>query len=266
MTGTDGHFCAGADLTGVEDTEFVRTLGRVLRGLHEAAVPTIAAIEGAALGAGTQLAVACDLRVATYDAQFGIPAAKLGLMVDQWTIDRLTRVAGEGPARAMLLAAEVYRGEAALGFGMVQRLGAPSDAIEWAEQIAAFAPLTIAGHKLGLNGAEDDVYAERLPGRLVERRPAGGHGCVSRATRTRVSRLRDSSLSGRSSGPTRRASRRPRRRRSSRVGAYPTPTRWRTGGSSRPPARTPRRAYRRTPRRHSCTKTAAKSCIAVSPG
>jgi enoyl-CoA hydratase len=80
-------------------------------------------------------------------------------MVDQWTIDRLARVAGEGPARAMLLAAEVYRGEAALGFGMVQRLGAPSDAIEWAEQIASFAPLTIAGHKLGLNGAADDVYA-----------------------------------------------------------------------------------------------------------
>jgi enoyl-CoA hydratase len=118
----------------------------------------MAAVEGAALGAGTQLAVACDLRVATYDSQFGIPAGKLGLMVDQWTVDRLVAVAGESTARAMLLAAEVYRGERAHGIGFVHRLGAPSDAIEWAEAVAALAPLTLQGHKVGLNGADTDAY------------------------------------------------------------------------------------------------------------
>lgn len=158
LTGAHGNFCAGADLTGVEDTDFVRALREVLLGLHGAAVPTIAAVEGAALGAGTQLAVACDMRVATADAQFGIPAAKLGLMVDRWTVDRLVRVAGEGPARAMLLAAEVYRGEAAHGFGLVQRIGSLGDALAWAEQIAALAPLSIRGHKLGLNDAAADDY------------------------------------------------------------------------------------------------------------
>jgi enoyl-CoA hydratase len=160
LTGSAGHFCAGADLTGVEDTEFVRALRQVLLGLHEAAVPTMAAIEGAALGAGTQLAVACDLRIATYDAQFGIPAGKLGLMVDQWTIDRLVAVAGESAARAMLLAAEVYRGETAHRLGFVHRLGAPADARVWAEHIATLAPLTLAGHKIGLNRASDDEYGE----------------------------------------------------------------------------------------------------------
>jgi enoyl-CoA hydratase len=160
LTGTAGHFCAGADLGGVEDTEFVQALRRVLLGLHEAAVPTMAAVEGAALGAGTQLAAACDLRVATYDSQFGIPAGKLGLMVDQWTIDRLVAVAGESAARAMLLAAEVYRGEVAHSLGFVHRLGAPDDAIEWAEQIAALAPLTLRGHKSGLNSASDTTYEE----------------------------------------------------------------------------------------------------------
>jgi enoyl-CoA hydratase len=158
IQGAAGHFCAGADLTGVEDTEFVQLLRRVLLGLHTIPIPTLAAVEGAALGAGTQLAVACDLRMATADAQFGIPAAKLGLMVDQWTVERLTQVAGEGPARAMLLAAEVYRGEAAHAVGMVQRIGTPAEAAEWAEAIASLAPLTIAGHKLGLNGAADDEY------------------------------------------------------------------------------------------------------------
>ncbi len=118
----------------------------------------MAAIEGAALGAGMQLASACDLRVASRDAQFGIPAGKLGLMVDQWTIDRVVAVAGESAARAMLLAAEVYRGEAAYTLGLVHRLGSPSDAVEWAERIAALAPLTLRGHKLGLNSATLDAY------------------------------------------------------------------------------------------------------------
>jgi enoyl-CoA hydratase len=159
LTGSNGHFCAGADLTGVEDTEFVQLLRQVLTALHTSSVPTMAAIEGAALGAGTQLAVACDLRVATYDAQLGIPAGKLGLMVDQWTIDRLVAVAGESTARAMLLAAEVYRGERAHGIGFVHRLGAPAEAIEWAETIAALAPLTLQGHKVGLARPEADEYA-----------------------------------------------------------------------------------------------------------
>jgi enoyl-CoA hydratase len=153
LTGADGHFCAGADLGGVEATEFVGALNQVLLALAGASFPTLAAVEGAALGAGTQLAVACDLRMAAPDASFGIPAAKLGLMVDQWTVQRLVRVAGEGPARAMLLAAEVYRGEQLAASGMVQRLGRLDDALAWAEQLASLAPLTIAGHKVGLEEA-----------------------------------------------------------------------------------------------------------------
>jgi enoyl-CoA hydratase len=155
LTGAHGHFCAGADLGGVEDTAFVQALNRVLAGLRDAPFPTLAAVEGFALGAGTQLAVACDLRVAAVDATFGIPAARLGLMVDHWTVQRLARTAGEGPARAMLLAAETYTGEQCAGFGFVQRVGHLEDAVAWAERIVALAPLTIAGHKIGLNDAED---------------------------------------------------------------------------------------------------------------
>lgn len=154
LTGAEGNFCAGADLSGVEGTEFVGALNRVLEGLRTAPFPTLAAVEGFALGAGTQLAAACDLRVARPDATFGIPAAKLGLMVDHWTVQRLTRTAGEGPARAMLLAAETYRGERCFELGFVQRLGGVDDALAWAHQIAALAPLTVAGHKLGINEAE----------------------------------------------------------------------------------------------------------------
>ena len=154
LTGAGGHFCAGADLSGVEDSSFTDLLRRVLAALRDDPRPLIAACDGAALGAGTQLAVACDLRVATPSARFGIPAAKLGLTVDHWTIDRLALLAGAGPARAMLLAAETYGGEDAHQMGLVQRVGDLDDALGWADEVAALAPLTIAAHKLALNRLE----------------------------------------------------------------------------------------------------------------
>lgn len=157
LTGAGGHFCSGADLSTVEDRGFTTRLRQVLDVLCEAPQPVIAAVSGAALGAGTQLAVACDVRIATPDAKFGVPAAKLGLMVDHWTVQRLALVAGHGPARAMLLTAEVLDGAAAHRTGMVTRLGDLDDALAWADDVAALAPLTIAGHKLMLNRLERDV-------------------------------------------------------------------------------------------------------------
>jgi enoyl-CoA hydratase len=159
LTGAGGHFCAGADLTGVEDANFATYLQKVLDTLRRSAFPTIAAVEGAALGAGTQLAVACDLRVATADASFGVPAAKLGLMVNHWTVQRVEQLFGPSTARAVLLAAEVIKGDEARRLGVVNREGAKAEALEWATQIAALAPLTIAGHKVMLNALEEDPAA-----------------------------------------------------------------------------------------------------------
>jgi len=158
VTGSGGHFCAGADLGGVEGEAFVTALRNLLLALTSASQAVVAAVDGAALGAGTQLAVACDLRVATPAAKFGIPAAKLGLMVDRWSVHRLTSLAGEGPARAMLLAADVISGEEAHRLGLVQRLGDLDAAVGWATEIATLAPLSIAGHKLALNGAPKEEF------------------------------------------------------------------------------------------------------------
>lgn len=153
LTGAGGHFCAGADLRGVEDASFAEALRSVLDRLRLASFVTIAAVDGAALGAGTQLAVACDLRVAAPGASFGIPAAKLGLAVDAWTAERIALLAGQGAARAMLLAAEVLKGDDALRLGLVQRLGDLGEALGWADEIAALAPLTVQAHKLALEAA-----------------------------------------------------------------------------------------------------------------
>ena len=158
VTGAEGHFCAGADLGGVEGDEFVGALRILLLALTHTAQPVIAAVDGAALGAGTQLAVACDLRVATPDAKFGIPAAKLGLMVDQWSVRRLQAMAGDGATRAMLLAAEVVSGEDGHRLGLVQRIGDLDAALGWAAEIATLAPLSIAGHKLALNDGPREEF------------------------------------------------------------------------------------------------------------
>lgn len=160
LTGAGGHFCSGADLDGVDDDTFTSTLQRVLDGLRSPDLVTIAAVDGVALGAGTQLAVCCDLRVATPEARFGVPAVKLGLAVDHETIRRLAQLVGDGTARAMLLAAEVVDGVTAHRIGFVQRLGTRADAVSWATEIAGLAPLTIAAHKLGLEravGRADDA-------------------------------------------------------------------------------------------------------------
>ncbi|HET9608993.1 MAG TPA: enoyl-CoA hydratase-related protein [Acidimicrobiales bacterium] len=159
LTGAAGHFCAGADLSGVEDASFTTLLRSVLDRLRLAPFVTLAAADGAALGAGTQLAIACDLRVATAQTSFGIPAGRLGLAVDAWTVDRLALLAGHGPARAMLLAAEVVKGDEAHRLGLVQRLGSLDDALAWADDIAALAPLTLRAHKAALEGRPDAAAA-----------------------------------------------------------------------------------------------------------
>ncbi len=153
LTGTPPAFSAGADLTGVEEGEFAATLGRVLRGFVELPVPTIAAVDGPALGAGTQLAIFCDLRVATPQSRFGIPAARLGLVVDHATVERLARELGWSIARAMLVAAEQYDGAALHSAGAVHRLGGLDAALAWAREIATLAPLTITAHKLALEAS-----------------------------------------------------------------------------------------------------------------
>ena len=151
LTGSEGNFCAGADLGTVRDDDFHPALRRVLRGLVDTPMVCIAAVEGAALGAGVQLAVACDLRVVAPDARFGVPAGRLGLAVDHWTVQRCALLAGHGPARAMLLGGQEIDGEAALRIGFAQRPGGLAGATAWAGEISALAPLTLAAHKLALN-------------------------------------------------------------------------------------------------------------------
>ena len=157
LTGSPPAFSAGADLTGVEEGVFAADLRRVLHGFTELGAPVIAAIDGPAMGAGAQLAAVCDLRIATPRSTVAVPAARLGLMIDQWTVERLAREFGWPLTRGMLLAADVYDAERLHAAGVIHRLGDLDDALAWAAEIARLAPLSIAGHKLALEVIAGDV-------------------------------------------------------------------------------------------------------------
>ncbi|QNG17721.1 enoyl-CoA hydratase [Rhodococcus triatomae] len=159
LTGRGPVFCAGADLSGSVYAEgFTDALVDMLRTVESAPVPVIAAVNGPAIGAGCQLATAADLRVVAPTATFSIPAARLGLSVDRWTIHRLSSLIGGGPARTLLLAAEQVDADAAFALGLANRLGDVAAAHDWARKIARLAPLSLQHMKLVFN--DDGAHAE----------------------------------------------------------------------------------------------------------
>lgn len=162
LTGASETFCSGADLSGVRETQFTDALHSFLIQLAESPCVTIAAIDGHALGAGVQLAMSCDLRVATASSIIGVPAARLGLVVNHWTVERLTRECSWPVARAMLLAATSYTGAELRSVGAVHRVGDLEQAMKWAREIAKLAPLSIAGHKAALNASSPEPEINEL--------------------------------------------------------------------------------------------------------
>lgn len=160
----DKAFCAGADLArragdaeggldhGGNDT-FRPSFESLLDTIVDYPGPVIAAVNGAALGAGMQLAVACDVRVVATHATFGIPAARLGVMLSPANINRLVDLVGQATARDLLLTARTLDVDEAERVGLVQRRAsnARDDAVALAAEVAALAPMSVAGHKRALN-------------------------------------------------------------------------------------------------------------------
>ncbi|MEU6135183.1 enoyl-CoA hydratase [Nocardioides sp. NPDC047086] len=158
ITGAGTAFSAGADLDGAYDSEFRSALYATLGSITQAEVPVVAALNGPAIGAGAQLAIACDLRVGGERAWFAIPTARNGLAVDSWTIRRLALLTNGSVARNLLLGAESIDADDARRMGLLSRDGDLQDAITWAQEIAAMAPLSLSYSKRAL-----DVLFEAAP-------------------------------------------------------------------------------------------------------
>ncbi|MSO38520.1 MAG: enoyl-CoA hydratase [Acidimicrobiia bacterium] len=170
ITGEGTAFCAGADIArraedndrssagsgglehGGSDT-FRPAFELLLDAIVDHPAPVIAAINGPALGAGLQLAVACDFRVVADHAKLGIPAARLGIVLSAANVRRLALLVGHAAARDLLLTGRDVDVDEAKAMGLVSRHGsdAKAAALHLARELAALAPLTVKGHKRALN-------------------------------------------------------------------------------------------------------------------
>jgi enoyl-CoA hydratase/carnithine racemase len=128
---TERAFSAGADLALMKSrfdsaegrtrmVSFVREIQRVYARLEGMSQVTIAEIGAPALGGGLELALSCDLRIASDDARLGLPETRLGLLPGAGGTQRLTRIAGEAAAKRIILGAEVVSGTQAAALGIVQ--------------------------------------------------------------------------------------------------------------------------------------------------
>jgi len=163
LTGAgDKAFCAGADLkeratmSEPEVRTFLERLRRVLRAVELSDCVFIAALNGSALGGGTELALACDLRIAAPAAELGLTEVRLGIIPGGGGTQRLPRLIGAGRAKDLILTGRRINAAEAFAIGLVQRLAPEGRLMEVsvsvAEQIAANAPLAVAAAKHAIDG------------------------------------------------------------------------------------------------------------------
>ena len=149
ITGAGGRaFASGSDLAEVVERDFKKALEPIVQGLADqlerTPKPTIAAIDGICMGGGLEVALGCDLRIATPRSRFATPEGKLGIIPGGGATARLPRLVGRGWAMEMMLMGEPIDAERALAIGLVTRIVEPEQLIpearSIAERISEFAP------------------------------------------------------------------------------------------------------------------------------
>jgi enoyl-CoA hydratase len=151
LTGSPPVFCAGADLkatkAGTGKSMFTPRGGFAGFTAREREKPVIAAVDGAALGGGTEIVLACDMVVASYRSSFGLPEVRRGLIASAGGLFRLPRKIPHNVAMECILTGGAISAERAHGFGLVNRLcadGAAVDvAVALAEEVATGAPVAV---------------------------------------------------------------------------------------------------------------------------
>ena len=142
LTGSgDKSFVAGADISqfaGLDASSgerFARRGQKVFSGIEASAKPVVAAVNGFALGGGCELAMACHLRVASDNAQFGQPEVNLGIIPGYGGTQRLPRLVGRGVAAELILTGERVDAQRAYEIGLVNRVVSSGELMEVAEKL-----------------------------------------------------------------------------------------------------------------------------------
>lgn len=160
-------FASGADIAEFETTRhdsatnhvFTAAVSAATGALADSRLPVVAMIRGFCIGGGMVIASACDMRIASDNSRFGVPAGRLGLGYELDNFKRLFGLVGPGIAMEMLATARQFSATEALAAGFVNRAVSAEalehDTLEMAAQIAANAPLSIAASKLASRAARD---------------------------------------------------------------------------------------------------------------
>ncbi len=170
LTGAGKAFCAGADikeragqtLNGAEVYWQQKKTLALFRRIEEFSKPVIAAVNGVALGGGCEIALLCDLRIASETARFGLPEVKLGTIPLGGGTQRLARLLGEAKAKELIFTGDFIEAAEAYRLGLVNRLVATDnlrdEAQKLARQIAAQPPLAVQFAKRAISqGLQTDL-------------------------------------------------------------------------------------------------------------
>jgi 2-(1,2-epoxy-1,2-dihydrophenyl)acetyl-CoA isomerase len=175
LTGAGGAFCTGADLgdpngPASDPTRSglsrMRRLGNVALALHRISKPTIAKVEGFAVGAGCSLALGCDLIVCSETAKFSMIFSKRGLSLDNGASWLLPRLVGMAKAKEIALFGGMWTGPEALAMGLVNRV-LPADELDafvddWAATLAAGPPLALSMTKTLLHASANATMEQAV--------------------------------------------------------------------------------------------------------
>ncbi len=170
ITGEGRAFVAGADiaqmkaLTTVKGREMTILGQRVFDKIENIDKPVIAAVNGFALGGGCELAMACDIRIASEKAKFGQPEVNLGIIPGYGGTQRLPRLVGKGMAKYLIYTGEMIDAAEAYRIGLVQKVVAPEElvdkAVDVAKTIMSKAPIAIKMAKHAINnGLNLDLHS-----------------------------------------------------------------------------------------------------------
>lgn len=161
MTGSGRAFVAGADisqmvdLTGIEGQEMMKQGARVMNLIESVDKPVIGAINGFALGGGCELAMACDIRIAAEEAQFGQPEVNLGIIPGFGGTQRLPRLVGKGMGKYLIMTADYIKAAEAEKIGLVEKVVPAEELMATCETIAkkimSKAPIAIKAAKTAIN-------------------------------------------------------------------------------------------------------------------
>ena len=162
-------FCAGADLkeratlAPLDVKRFIYTIRNLFTAIEDLNKPVIAAINGVALGGGTELALACDIRLAAESASMGLTETRLAIIPGAGGTQRLPRLIGRGKAKELIFTGQRVPAAEALTMGLVNQVCPPGDLLDachaMAAQICETGPIAIEQAKYAINhGLETDLH------------------------------------------------------------------------------------------------------------